>query len=401
LSVVFIDGCKSWYSTKALFSAIAGDMVPGGWVVAQDYGRYTTHWIPCFLEAFAQYFEPYASIDDTYIFRYRGGLEGREVAAGFPDAPAGYSANHLDLLFESLYERAARWGDLYASLVFGIQHAGALASAGYKDRASDILGRIVALPAFRPFERVTAAAQIDLTFTPDGPVTLEAGASVVERSANGSSRMDTPCNICGGMHFRPGPGERLTHGMPPCCAECGSLERHRAIRALYGALLPVVRRMRALHLSPDRCVAAGWFASYVTAPQETCRDMAMAGDRFDLIIANHTLHRTADEEGFLQTCFDMLGDSGVLHLCVSSPLYRWSTIVSAAGVGGGPFRDYGADFVLRIASYVDGLSAIAVTVKDPVTQLPDVIGFFSRSATTLQQLALPLERVPVPLVRVA
>ena len=47
-SVVLIDGCKSWYSLKSLFLEIINNLKTSGYIIFQDYGRFTCFWIPIF-----------------------------------------------------------------------------------------------------------------------------------------------------------------------------------------------------------------------------------------------------------------------------------------------------------------------------------------------------------------
>ena len=76
------------------------------------------------------------------------------------------------------------------------------------------------------------------------------------------------CNICGSEIFLPGPGGRMARsGKLPCCAGCGSLERHRGLRALLdplpGAFFANRRALQfAPERAPDRALDPAWFASF-------------------------------------------------------------------------------------------------------------------------------------------
>jgi SAM-dependent methyltransferase len=216
----------------------------------------------------------------------------------------------------------------------------------------------------------------------------------------------TRCNICGSTAFQPGFLGRLSFGLPPECSNCHSVERHRIVHGIYKAVLPLLSEWRALQFAPDKSVEAAWFAKFDTSAhgRENFIDMADTGlqsESYDLIISNHVLEHVADDRAALIELLRVVGESGVVHLCVPSPLSRWETLD-----WGFPdpdknrhYRDYGADFPIRMLEHVSEAHAIAVVGRDAITGLHDIVYFFSRSIETLAEMANLWERSYIAVVR--
>jgi SAM-dependent methyltransferase len=113
------------------------------------------------------------------------------------------------------------------------------------------------------------------------------------------------CNVCGGRRFGDFNGSRCGRRR---CLDCGSLERHRALKLVLDALLPGLRQGRCLHLAPERAVCrmlrepfgeryeAADYNPQHYARHVPCRRLDLATDlpgmrakQYDLIVHNHVL----------------------------------------------------------------------------------------------------------------
>jgi hypothetical protein len=173
-STVFVDGCKSWYSTKHFFSNIAEHCTKNAYVLFQDYGRFTCFWIPAFAESFPNSLQFVGSVDSTYIYKLVNPLLRSEIEHTFPDDPADMPAETLDKIFHDLIERANTQGDLSALVTRSIQHAAFYAYVGNKQKSKAMLETLQS----RAFVRGRLARQVkeamqSPTYTPDSKVTLE------------------------------------------------------------------------------------------------------------------------------------------------------------------------------------------------------------------------------------
>ena len=75
------------------------------------------------------------------------------------------------------------------------------------------------------------------------------------------------CPICGSGDYVAGPKGRMSpEGLPPRCAACGALERHRNYRMLFEALRPILAGRRALQFSDDSSAPRDAFASFHPLP---------------------------------------------------------------------------------------------------------------------------------------
>ena len=165
-------------------------------------------------------------------------------------------------------------------------------------------------------------------------------------------------------------------------------------------------RWRALQFAPDQSVEAAWFGKFDTSVygRENFMDMTDTGlqsESYDLIISNHVLEHVANDRAALIELLRVVGESGVVHLCVPSPLARWETLD-----WGFPdpdknrhYRDYGADFPIGMLEDISEANAIAVVGRDTVTGLHEIVYFFSRSIETLAKMANLWERAYIAVVR--
>jgi SAM-dependent methyltransferase len=214
------------------------------------------------------------------------------------------------------------------------------------------------------------------------------------------------CNICGGDEFVFGSLVREPRTPPPQCASCKTVERHRIVRGIYEHLRPVLTRRRAFQFSPDRSVEPEWFAVFESSVYGSTNsvdmtDTGFADGAFDWIISNHVLEHVADDAGALRETLRVAGASGVVHVCVPSPMRQWAT-----QDWGYPdprihahYRVYGADFPLRMCQKIRNLHCIGAIGHDYITGIRDVVYFFSFALDELGLLANQLTYWKVPVVR--
>jgi hypothetical protein len=172
-SLVFVDGCKSWYGTKHWLVETCQAIRPGSHVVFQDYGWYTCFWLPALHAVLEDHFRLVAYVDDTYAFQLVNALDPATVEERFPDTPAEFGRDAFDDTFLKLGIDAGVRSDVHAMVSLTIQHAGALAYIGLLDEAREHIAGMLGRPEFFPFRaRFIAPALESPTYTPDGPIRL-------------------------------------------------------------------------------------------------------------------------------------------------------------------------------------------------------------------------------------
>jgi SAM-dependent methyltransferase/predicted O-methyltransferase YrrM len=400
LSVLFIDGCKSWYATKALLRTVIEKLQPGGWVIAQDFLRYTCFWLPVFFDTFRDHFTRFASVSGTVTFRYNGGLTSQEIANRFPDTPAEMTVPRLNDCFARQSALNLTTGDPNGLIVSSVQQAGAIAYVGETETARSVLQAAKSLPALKNYGKVFDEALVAPTFSPDTPIYL--GEDPGAETDSGAS-----CNICGCRDFLPGFKGRLTNGLPPQCVSCKAVERHRAVHLVYSFLRHLLKDWRVLQFAPDRSISPDWCGSfqpsiYGTASSLDMMDTGLPAGSFDLLVSNHVLEHVPDDVKAMQEQLRLVGDTGVVHVCVPSPTYVWETSDwgFADPTKNEHYRDYGSDFPMNMVKKLDDCHAIAASIVDPVTSEPDLVYWFSRSNVRLSEIAHALQRNRVPLTRI-
>lgn len=215
------------------------------------------------------------------------------------------------------------------------------------------------------------------------------------------------CNICGGTSFVPGFKGRLKNGEPPCCAGCGSVERHRIVYSLFEAIRPMIAGWRVLQFAPDPSVRKDWFRLHVGSTYGGANSMDVTATglddgAFDLVLANHVLEHVADEVAALGEMLRVVGPAGLVALTVPSPMSRWETVDWGFPDAdkNGHYRTYGADCASRMVNAIGGLRALVAVARDPVTGTADHALFLSRDAELLARLARVWQRRSISLVNV-
>jgi Methyltransferase domain len=216
------------------------------------------------------------------------------------------------------------------------------------------------------------------------------------------------CNICGGNKFIFGSLIREQSTPAPQCASCKTVERHRIVRGIYEHLRPALTARRAFQFAPDRSVEPEWFSEFQSSVYGSANSVDMmntgfADGAFNLVISNHVLEHIADDTAAMRETLRVVGQTGVVHVCVPSPLRQWAT-----QDWGYPdpkinyhYRLYGADFPLLICQKIKNLHCIGVIGEDPITVSSDIVYFFSFSPAELASVAQQLMRRALPVLRFA
>jgi SAM-dependent methyltransferase len=187
----------------------------------------------------------------------------------------------------------------------------------------------------------------------------------------------SPCNICGGRFFGPGPFGRLAEtGVASRCLACGSLERHRVARKIIDAIrIPAhFAGYRLMRFSPDPIVDESWFASSELSVYDGDNSLDLqAIDRpdsaYDVIICSHVLEHVGDDARALSELIRILSPQGFLVLIVPRVLTGnvtedWGFPDPAKNFH---YRGYGRDFDARLVNTLPDIHIIAVALPDPVT----------------------------------
>jgi len=200
-----------------------------------------------------------------------------------------------------------------------------------------------------------------------------------------------PCIICGGTRFESGSRtHRLSRSGRLCrCAQCRSLERHRAFRKV---LIRLRRRdfkqARCLQISSDPTIRRTWFGSYEVSVHNgnnsiDVQKIDRADASYDIIVCNHVLEHVPDHRQALRELGRILSDRGFLFVSVPNPIAcvrtkdwgwpdpdRWHH-----------YREFGPDFAELLVKELPDLSIIEVRPVDDATGDPDVAYILTRNST--------------------
>jgi SAM-dependent methyltransferase len=203
------------------------------------------------------------------------------------------------------------------------------------------------------------------------------------------------CNICGGADFGFGPGGRLSvTGVQPYCVRCGSLERHRAIRAVFNDLRDAsFTGLSVLQFSRDLSVESTWFRKFETSIYEGENSLdLMRIDRpsamYGLVICNHVLEHVQYDNAALTELLRITEPNGFVFLSFPDPARhdRTSEYGSARPDMHYHWRLYGRDVVERFRRYIPQAYVIEHEARDPVTGAPDVIYVLTTGLETAMSL---------------
>jgi hypothetical protein len=172
-SLVFVDGCKSWYGTKHWILRMSDRVPRGSHFIFQDYGWYSCFWLPALVGLLPDHFRLVAHVDDTYAFELLRELDAGAVEGRFPDHPRDLGLDAFDDLFLRLGIDAGDRGDVHAIVSLAIQHAGAMAYLGLLDDARTHIASLLGRPELARYRtRFIEPALHSPTYTPDGPILL-------------------------------------------------------------------------------------------------------------------------------------------------------------------------------------------------------------------------------------
>lgn len=210
----------------------------------------------------------------------------------------------------------------------------------------------------------------------------------------------TACPICGCRHFVLGPNGRLSpDGLKPRCAECGSLERHRAYRTAFYALAPPrFADMSALQLSPDKVVDPAWFASHAlsvfgTKSELDLQQIAQPDESYDVVVVNHVLEHVEDDRAAIAELDRVVRQDGFVFLSVPDPSRTPKTREYGRPRADkhGHWRIYGPDILERLRDTVPDGYVVVLHPTDPITGAPDTAYVLTRSATVAADVSSRLD----------
>jgi hypothetical protein len=203
------------------------------------------------------------------------------------------------------------------------------------------------------------------------------------------------CNVCGGSHFTPGPGDRLSiTNRLPHCAGCHSLERHRVARYIFDGLRPAFTKgTRLLQFSADPGVAKEWFSELTVSVWQgpnslDMQAIALPDGRYDWIYSSHVLNHISDEAAALREMLRVVGPQGVVAISVGGTVFNYATKASTSFCGRDrQFRVYGTEFATELQRLLPEVSVLELVAADPCTASIDSFYLYSRATTKLREMA--------------
>jgi len=183
------------------------------------------------------------------------------------------------------------------------------------------------------------------------------------------------------------------------CAKCGSVERHRIIFNMYKQMPQITNNADVLQFAPDCSIQKSSFKSYTGSVyggenSMDIKDTKLESGSFDFVISNHVFEHIDDDIAALKECLRLVGDSGVVHICVPTPAYTAQTVD-----WGYPdktkayhYRNYGADFGVHFCKQVGELNGLIVVGEDTISETSDLILLLSKNVGTLQKISVLLEK---------
>ncbi|GHD33744.1 class I SAM-dependent methyltransferase [Parahalioglobus pacificus] len=167
---------------------------------------------------------------------------------------------------------------------------------------------------------------------------------------------------------------------------------------MYNALEPLTSEMRVLQFAPDNTLVPDNFLSYTSSTYkgENSLDMmhtGLADSTFDLIVSNHVIEHVPDDLKALSESLRLVGKKGIVHVCAPTPADTPETVD-----WGFPdsqktqhYRNYGADMGCRLLECDPKLNCFAVFGIDSITRVSDVVFFFSRDNSRLNDFLARLQ----------
>lgn len=196
-------------------------------------------------------------------------------------------------------------------------------------------------------------------------------------------------------------------GLPPKCASCHSLERHRTVRQVYDAIPDsILGPARALQFSDDPATPKERFRSVEISlfGRHNSLDMTAINRNdasYDWVIANHVLEHVHDDHLAIRELLRIVTDHGVIQLTVPTPstaLETWE-LAEPDPDSFDHWRGYGSDLPLRLAGDLKDCFGLQVVCRDEPTQGWDVVYLFTKSRQTMLTIGKALLKAGLPTLR--
>ena len=139
LGAIFVDGCKSWASTRYAMEYLLPRTRVGAAVIFQDFGWYTCFWISSAVHALREFLDWDVHADATYVFHLNRKITADDVAKCFARTPQEMSETFYRKAAAALLERSRTAGDIRGELIAQLHHVAALLTTGHRSAAADIL----------------------------------------------------------------------------------------------------------------------------------------------------------------------------------------------------------------------------------------------------------------------
>jgi hypothetical protein len=172
LECVFVDGCKSWYSTKYLLKSISYNMIDNGYLIFQDYGWYTCFWIPLIVWHLRNKLTLIASVDTTYIFQVTESFKNEDFEK-IPSDPKELNKSVIESAFKNLLYISTKRSDYFYLVIGRIHLAAALAYCGFNYDAKILLQNLLSESFATDFKDIINNALVSPTYSPtEGKIML-------------------------------------------------------------------------------------------------------------------------------------------------------------------------------------------------------------------------------------
>lgn len=182
-------------------------------------------------------------------------------------------------------------------------------------------------------------------------------------------------------------------GGPPRCADCGSLERHRALRACLNRVPREFLSWRhAIHFAPDRSLDPAWFRSYegsVYGRENSIdlQDIDRPDGSYDFISLSSVLEFVPDDRRAFAELVRIGSSKCVIH-CTFTPFANTEGRHFDRPHGAfGRYHVFGSDTNERFATRAHGLTTLVRVVTDPATQTEESLHFFCRRVGDTEALS--------------
>ena len=188
-------------------------------------------------------------------------------------------------------------------------------------------------------------------------------------------------------------------GMLPVCTSCGSLERHRIVRAAWTPLLGEgLCRLKAIQFSLDPSVDKEWFDSleFSVFGKKNSLDLETIdrpSESYDVVICNHVLEHIEDDRRAFREVMRILRPTGLFQFTV--PLPQTRAVTEEWGYPDRPhghYRLYGRDLVDRFAAARPGAMFLCVPGVDLVTGEEDFVYFAFLDERRMESVRIKLSK---------